>query len=229
MILSGTTIGFVCVFALLISALLTAFLDRKEKGKGNLEKAKFLSRMALGLFILSFVGGVVMTLLNGISPREETGKMSGPMSGGMGGAPMGSIGKVNEEELKKLEEKVAKDPKDVASRERLGHIYLQMQDFENVFKMAHEALQANSKSAESRVHMGMVLASMGQKDQAMAQFVQALQADPKNSEAFLFKGMAQYQAGDLQEAKTTWQRYLRLAKPNDTGVERVKMFLQNLN
>lgn len=168
--LSGTTVGFISVIALLCASILMAVLDRKEKRKG---------RMALWLFIAAFVGGVVVTLVGGTRPREE---QKGPMV---------TIGQVDEKEFEALRRKVAADPRDVASRERLGHLYLQQQDFENVFRMAHEALQLDPKSVESRVHMGMVLFAMGNREQAVLQFDQALQIDPKNAEALRFKGMVE--------------------------------------
>lgn len=237
MILSGTTLSFIGVFALLAAALLLAYLDKREKGKGNVQQSRFLSRMALALFLLAFVGGVVATLLNGIKPREESPAMQGmmgnpntgegegggmpPMAGGMGG-----IGKIDEAEVKRLQEKAANDPKDVTSRERLGHIYLQQQDFENVFRLAHEALQINPKSVESKVHMGMVLFAMQEMDQALAQFDQALSIDPKNLEALLFQGIVRFQGKeDLKGSKESWQKYLKLAPPNDKNRGRVKMFL----
>ncbi len=167
MILSGTTIGFICVLALLAASILLACLDRKEKGKG---------KWALWLFIAAFVGGVAVTLLRGVSPREEQGR---------------TIGSFDPAEFKRLQEKVEKDPRDVKSRERLGHLYLQQQDFENVFRMAHEALQINPKAVESRTHMGMVFFAMQQVDRALEQFDQVLKIEPNNAEALLFKGMVQ--------------------------------------
>jgi hypothetical protein len=229
--LSGNVIGFICVIALLLASILMAALDRREKGRGNAAKSRFLSRMALGLFLAAFVGGVVVTLIAGVRPREEGQVMTGrPMGGSPMGGPGAAIGKVDEAEFQRLIEKVNADPKDVASRERLGHLYLQQQDFENVFRMAHEALQINPKSAESRAHMGMVLFAMQEFDQAIAQFDQALQSDPKNLEALLFKGIVQFQGkDDLKGAKETWDRYMKHAKPTDAGYDRVQMFLKTIN
>ncbi len=217
--LSGTVIGLFCVFSLLIAALLMALLNRREKGKGNLEKSRFLSRFALGLFLAAFVGGVVVTLVAGLRPRSEEGG-----KGGMGGGG-GAIGAVDQQELDSLKKKVQENPGDLDSRERLGHLYLQMQDFQNVFQMAHEALQLNPKGVESRAHMGMVLFAMQDYDQALKQFDQALAINPKHLETLLYKGIVQFQGlQDLAGAKQTWGRYLKIAKPTDSGYERVKMF-----
>lgn len=172
-------LGLVGVFALLCAALTLALLDRRQH-------SPFLSRMALILFLCAFVGGVLVTLIGGIKPRNNQIPM-GPSAGKTG--PMGSIGSINEGELKTLQEKVAQNPRDIRSRERLGHIYLQQQDFENVFRMAHEALQINPKSVESLVHMGMVLFAMQDPTAALQQFDKALAIDPKNQEAIRFKGM----------------------------------------
>lgn len=186
--ISGTWIGLACVLALLMASIVLAVLNRREK-----DQSRFLSKLALVLFAAAFLGGVALTLTSGVSPREEHSPMTGgpmmgsePSSGPMSGA---AIGKIDEKEFQSLQEKVAKDLKDVKSRERLGHLYLQMQDFENVFKLAHEALQINPKSAESRVHMGMVFFAMQDTQQAMAQFDEALKIDPKNAEALRFKKM----------------------------------------
>jgi cytochrome c-type biogenesis protein CcmH/NrfG len=229
MILSGTTIGFIGSGALLLAALVLAFLDKKEKDKGNTKKQKFLSRLALGLFIAAFVLGVVVTLLGGIQPRQETASMQNAPMGMGGGAPMGTLGTVDEKELKDLQQKIEANPKDVPSLERLGHLYLQMQDFQNVFKLAHEALQENPHSAESRVHMGMVLFMMGEVDSSLAQFDQALASDPNNLEALSFRGVVLLQGkNDPKAARESWMRYKRLAKPGDKGWNKVEMFLNLL-
>jgi tetratricopeptide repeat protein len=240
MILSGTTLGFIGVAALLFASLLMGFLDKKEKGRGNTEKARFLSRLALVLFIAAFLGGVGVTLVSGVKPREEgQGITGGPMGGGSPGAeqegdasppPMAQIGKINEAEVKQLQDKIAKDPKDVRSLERLGHLYLQSQDFENVFKTAHDALQIDPKSVESRVHLGMVFFAMRDLDKSIEQFDQALAIDPKNSEGLLFKGIVQFQGkDDMKGAKETWEKFMKVSKPTDPGRVRVEMFLKTIN
>ncbi len=239
--ISGTTIGFICVLALLAASILLVFLDRKEKRKGNVDQSRFLSRAALILFLAAFAGGVVVTLLSGVQSRNDGGgvvrRMSRSMGGGMGpnhppvggGEMMGAIANVDPQEIERLEAKVENDPKDVASRERLGHLYLQAQNFEGVFKMAHESLQVSPKSAESRVHMGMALFAMQDVDQALAQFDRALAIDPKNTEALLFKGIVLFQGRqDLPGAKEAWEKFLKVAKPNDPGLPRVKMFLGSI-
>lgn len=242
MVLSGSLIGLICVFALFLASLVLAFLDKKEKKKGNIERSRFFSHIALALFLIAFFGGVALTLTSGIQPRKDDGAMArrgsgmgspGPMMGdNTAGSPapgplLPGIKKIDEAELKRLQEKVAKDPKDVASRERLGHLYLQQQDYENVFKMAHEALQSNPNSAESRVHMGMVLFAMQQPDQAVQQFNRVLESSPDNLEALLFKGLVQLQGQeDTKGAQETWEKYMKLAKPTDPGWNMVNSSLQ---
>lgn len=145
--------------------------------------------------------------------------------------PMGDIGEVDQAELKRLQEKVEKkpdsgNPQDVRSLERLGHLYLQLQDYENVFKMAHEALQKDPKSVESRAHMGMVLFSMQEIDQAMNQLDQALKINPRHLESLLFKGIVQFMGqNDAQGAKESWGQYMKYSKPADEGRKKVKKFL----
>lgn len=247
MILSGTGVGFFCVGALFLAALLLAYLDKQagklrpaDEGK---QRVSSYSRGALILFLSAFLGGVVVTLMSGTRPRDDSqsmgmikGRAGSPLDSSEGSglsgpernASMGaSIGKVDPKELQTLEEKIKKDPKDVKSRERLGHLHLQRQDFENVFKMAHETLQIDPQSAESRVHMGMVFFAMQELDQAIDQFDQALKIDPKNLEGLLFKGIVLFQGKqDLKGARASWQRFMEIAKPTDTGYERVRMFLK---
>lgn len=209
---SGTIVGYVCVVALLGAAVFVALLDRKEKGPAV--HSRFLSRLAVGLFLVAFVGGVVVTLRSGVQPREATQ--------GAGN----TIGTVDGRELQQLQATVAANPNDVKARERLGHLYLQQQDFEQVFQMAHEALQINPRSVESRAHMGMVLFSMQKLDEALQQFDRALAIDPKHLETLLFKGIVQFQGlHDLQGAKATWERFIHIATPSDTGYDRVQAFL----
>lgn len=213
------TLGFVAVGALLAASIFLALLDRKEKNN--------LSRLALGLFLAAFIGGVVVTLLSGVGARQDDGPMTGmPMGAPTEAAGAMGMGQIDAEELAGLQAKVAADPKDVKARERLGHLYLQQQDFENVFKMAHEALQIDPKSTESRVHMGMVLFSMQQTEKAVSQFNQVLATDPNNLEALRYKGLVQFQGQqDLDGAKETLTRYMQIAKPDDTGYKMAQMFL----
>ncbi|GEM_PF-2724651 len=228
MLFSGTAVGFVCVIALLMAAIFAAILERKEKSRGNAQKSRFLSRAALVLFLLAFVGGVAVTLTSGVRPREgEQGMMKKPMSGG--GSKTGSIGRVDEGEMEALQKRIDANPKDVAALERLGHLALQLQDYELVFNLAHQALQVNPKSAESLTHMGMTFSAMQQPDKALQEFDAALKIDPKFPEALLFKGIVQFQSQDWKGAQETWNQYLKFAKPNDPGRVRVEMFLKKAN
>lgn len=231
MTLTGTIIGFICVAALLLASLLIAFLDKKEKAKGHEEKSRFLSRTALILFLAAFVGGVIVTLIHGVKTREEGQVMTGrPMMGAGPKAPMTKIGEVDPREVEALQEKIAKNPQDIKSRERLGHIYLQQQDFENVFKMSHDALETNPRSAESRAHLGMVLFAMQEYDKAIEQLDTAIAIDPKLTESYLFKGIVLFQGKqDLKGAKKAWEQFMKVAKPTDTGRPRVQMFLKMID
>ena len=197
--LTGTMIGFIAVGALLAASILLA---------------KFLSRTALALFIAAFVGGVVMTLVGGVQKRDD-------------GNPI--MGQFDEKEFEDLKKKVEADPRDVKSRERLGHLYLQMQEYENVFKTAHEVLQIDPESVESRVHIGMVLFVMNQTEEAMAQFDQVLQKEPNYLEALAFKGMVELQGeNDPRAARKTWGEYLKRAKPGDPGWGMVQVMMSPL-
>ena len=148
----------------------------------------------------------------------------------MAQAPMaGGTSDVDSEELKKLQEAIAKNPQDVVSLERLGHLYLKMQDYQNVFDLAHKALQLNPQAVESRVHMGMVLFTMGEVDSALQQLDQALSIKPNDLEALSFKGMVQLQGkNDPEAARKSWNEYLKIAKPGDPGWGMVQMFLSTL-
>lgn len=222
------TLGFVAIGALLVAAIFLALLDHKEKRRGgNAPRSQFLSRMALGLFLTAFIGGVVVTLLSGVAARQDDGPMTGmPMNAPTETTGAIGMGQIDPDEFGQLQKKVAADPNDVPARERLGHLYLQQQDFENVFKMAHEALQIDPKSTESRVHMGMVLFSMQQADKAVLQFNQVLATDPNNLEALRYKGLVQFQGQqDLDGAQKTLERYMKIAKPDDTGYTMAQIFL----
>ncbi|MBI2066464.1 MAG: tetratricopeptide repeat protein [Deltaproteobacteria bacterium] len=223
MILSGTVLGFIGAGFLLLAAVVIAFIEKKERGQGNAGKSKGLSHLVLGLALSAFVLGTAVTLLSGIRPREESGRFA-MGSGGEGESPAGNSGTaalppgVEETEVNQLKEKASKDSNDFASRERLGHIYLQMQDYEKVFQMSHEALQIRPDSFESRIHMGMVLFSMGEIDQSLEQLEIALKGEPNNLEALAFKGLILLQGkNDREGAKKVWARYLKRAKPGDLG------------
>jgi len=206
MILSGTAIGFICVLALLFASLLIAFLDEKQRDK-IAGRSRFLSRLALGLFLAAFAGGVVVTLLGGIRDRGDRTPMT---------------------EMKEFTE-TAGDLSDLAAQEKLAHQYLEQQDYEKVFQISHEVLQKIPKSAESRTHMAMVLFQMGDLEGSLAQFKLALESDPESLEALAFKGLVELQGKkDLVAAKKTWDKYLTKAKPGDVGWGMIQMLSSNL-
>ncbi|MBI2082148.1 MAG: hypothetical protein HYT76_01130 [Deltaproteobacteria bacterium] len=226
MILSGTLIGFICVVALFMASLLMAYLDKKEKAKGNTTQARFFSRVALTLFFLAFVSGVTVTLLGGIKPRVDDPH---PQMGRNRTASQGLSGDA-QGEAKKLQEKIKNAPQDTISRERLAHLYLQSGDYEKVFQLTHEVLQVKPESVESRVHMGMVLFSMQEVDSAIAQIDQALAKDPQNLEGLAFKGLIQLNGQNKpEEAKKTWQKYLKKAKEGDVGWGMVNALMGTLS
>ncbi|MBI4211644.1 MAG: hypothetical protein HY540_03315 [Deltaproteobacteria bacterium] len=220
MIITPQLIGIILAVALVITAIIL-FLSRK-KMTGNPEHTNLLEKIAFGLFGVAFVIilAAAMTGLKG--PAQETFATDHPPMDGQG-----SIGQINEAEVKDLEEKITKDPNDVGSRERLGHLYLQAQNYEGVFQMAHDALKLNPKSSESRAHMGMVLFAMQDAPQAMQQFEKSLQENPHHLETLLFKGIVELQGlNDAKAAEATWGTYLRIAPENDPARARVNAFLQ---
>ncbi len=231
MFITGTTIGFACAIALLLAAIFSALLERKEKKQGNTDKSRFLSRLALVLFLVSFVGGTAVVLLSGIQPRDAArgigmGKPMGEESGAPASDSKSTIGQVNEEEYNALKKHIEENPKDVKALERLGHLSLQLKDFDAVIDLSEKALTINPKSAESLTHLGMAYSAIQDQDKAMEMFNQALKADPKFTEALLFKGIVQFQEQDLKGAQETWNTFLKVAKPNDPGRHRVEMFLK---
>ena len=193
--ISGTLVGFICMLALVAAAGVLVWLDQRTSGAAAHTggRAPVLGRIALTMLIIAFIGGAVLAIQGGIAPRADHPPLMGgmPPSSGMGGPMPGAvtIGTVNPEELRALIAKVQSDPKDVAARERLGHLYLQQQDFEKVFAMAHEALQLDPKSVESRVHMAVVMYASQDLVGGQAQLEKALAIDPNNVEALRFKKM----------------------------------------
>lgn len=226
MILSGTLIGFICVGALFLASLLMAWLDKKEKAKGNPLQARFFSRVALALFFLAFVSGVTVTLLSGTKPRVDPPHPQ--MGRGRPASP--ELSGEARQEAKGLEEKIKNDPQDTASRERLAHLYLQASDYEKVFQLTHEVLQVKPESVESHIHMGMVLFAMQETESAIAQIDQALTTDPQNLEGLAFKGLIQLNGlNKPEEAKKTWQKYLKKAKAGDVGWGMVNALIGTLS
>ncbi|MBI4367175.1 MAG: tetratricopeptide repeat protein [Deltaproteobacteria bacterium] len=195
------TIGLICVLALVAAAIVLVYLDRQAAAlpprAANPTRSPLLGRMILLVLVGAFVGGVALVLASGIRPRTDHPPMGMSMPMGNGsdtagmpqGGSVGVIGTIDPAELRRLEAAVAADSNDVRARERLGHLYLQQQDFEKVFAMAHEALKLDPKSVESRVHMGVVLFANQDLPGAMAQIDKALALDPTHVEALRFKKM----------------------------------------
>ncbi|MDO8643910.1 MAG: tetratricopeptide repeat protein, partial [bacterium] len=134
---------------------------------------------------------------------------------------------VDPEEIERLEGKLTQDPNDLPTLERLGHLYLQENNFEKVFETAHQALQTGKKSPESFAHMGIALFAQQDSEGAMRLLDKALELNPNHPESLFFKGMLYMSTGEIEKTKETWKKFVKVSPPGTTGLEKVRMFLEN--
>ena len=94
------------------------------------------------------------------------------------------------EMLEELRKTIAKDPKNLDARIKLGNYYLagsrgRSDVIGEAERLAKEVLERDPKNIEGHILMGSVLFQQNQKDKAFAELNQAVQLDPNRIESYL--------------------------------------------
>ena len=138
------------------------------------------------------------------SPSGETGKKASPAEVAQNVAKM----------VKRLEEKVEKNPDDAESLRVLGWSYYNLGRFADSAESYRKASELRKESAilKSLYGEALVSASKGEvTDKARAIFNAALAINPDDVRSRYFSGLAKEQRGDTKGAVNTWIGLYKLA------------------
>lgn len=117
-----------------------------------------------------------------------------------------------------FEERVRRNPEDVAARLDLAHRYLDAGMVEEALEHYEAVLQRDPDDAEALAHVGMILYLGDRPEEALASVDRALETDPDYPEALFVRGVILLRGLDrAEEAIETFERYLEAAP---FGIER---------
>ncbi len=132
----------------------------------------------------------------------------------------------SEAELRALERIVAEDPPALPSLLRLGHAYLDRQEYGRAIEIYKKVLARDEENVEALIHMGVLLAHFDHPDQALERLNRALSMDPTSLHALWDKAHILFvQKRDAAGAITTWQRFVDLS-PAGPDRERAEAFIR---
>ena len=127
---------------------------------------------AVAVLLVATVGSVVVTgLLRDAEP--------GPSPAAPGAAGDGLVF---------FEDRVERNPNDVAARLDLAHRYLDGGRYDEALAEYAVALELDSDNAEAHAHVGLILYSAQRPEEALASVDRALETSPDYPEALFFRG-----------------------------------------
>lgn len=162
-------------------------------------------------------------------PQYQFPSGGGAASGGpVGGGPV-QVGTLqNQDELKLLQEAVAKDPKNVQLWIRLGNLSMDGGRFQEAIDAYQEALKFDPKNADVRVDMGTCYRSAGKPDVAVKEYRKALEVNANHLNAHKNLGVVlAYDLGDKVQAVREFEKVLQIA-PNAPDAVQIQQEIQKL-
>lgn len=147
-------------------------------------------------------------------------------------APRGSANQTSRTagDIKELETQLQNNPGDYVLIMKLGHAYLENQQFAKAVEIFRKAVQLKPQEAEPQVDLGIALRQNRQIDEALAALNRATKSFPEYGEAWLQLGVLnRFNLKNNQKALQYFQKFLSLEPRGETGpqikeeIERIKM------
>jgi tetratricopeptide (TPR) repeat protein len=195
-------------------------------------------RVLTGVGIVVFLVVVVGALAYFVTSRGEGGTVSGNTGVQQSGGGGASGGITVEQRRQRLEDAVAANPDDLASRLLLARYLEADGDLAGALAQYDQVLARNSQSAEAQAQAGRILyltaqaavtsspdAVEGLVQQSLARLDRAIEIDPTYPDARYFRAIVvANEYGDFARAQGDLQRYLILA-PQGQFVEQARQLL----
>ncbi|UCC73230.1 MAG: hypothetical protein JSV86_01300 [Gemmatimonadota bacterium] len=172
---------------------------------------------------VTFVVLAWLVMSTALGPRAGDGSIPGQE---MGSAPAGvPVAEVDMGRLAELEGLVSEDPQNLEALLELGHMYLQLQRYDELSFVTQVALNIDPNNPEALTHLGMLLFSMQHPEGVIPTFDRALAVEPDFPEALQFKGMVSFMRGDYATAVQSWEHY-REVVPEEEVSPRIQAMLE---
>ncbi len=173
--------------------------------------------------VIAFVVGILV------------GFMIGTKVGGGGGRTVATAPPVqappvvnHQENIRRLEALLAKEPKNRNAWVQLGNAYFDSQQPMKAIEAYGKALEIDGNDPNVLTDQGIMFRRMGWYDRAIANFEKASELDPKHVQSLYNLGIVyRYDLQDFPNAVKAWEKYLAL-NPSGPGADQVRKELEFL-
>ncbi len=175
--------------------------------------AALVGVVAIAAFGYTMNGGTGLPAING-TPAPETA---------------GSSPAVDQAQLTALMQKIAADPKDVASLQSIGDLYYQAGDYATAATWMDKVLAVDPQNVIARLALGAALFNQSKPSDAEKQWRLVLATDPKNVEAYYDLGFMYLSQTppDIAKVKEAWGKVIEISPDSDVA-KTVATHLQSL-
>jgi len=133
-----------------------------------------------------------------------------------------------------LETRLKEEPDNVTLWLQLGHIYLELRDFEKATTVFRQATVVDPENAEALVDLGIALNANNHSDKAYPIFKQAVQKFPQYTEGWLRLGLIyRFRLKDNASALQYLEKYIAMEPPErvdprvKSEIEKIKQELKS--
>lgn len=198
-------------------------MNRYQRNGGS-NRGLLAASCAASLLLGVIIGYIMGT--GGTVGSSAAGLYAAPMSAPTGptGAPA-PTGVVNEAELRRYQELLAREPKDFATATILGNLLYDAGRYPEAIPYYQQAFALDSKNANLSTDLGTALWYAGRPDEALSQYKQSLAADPKHAQTLFNMGIVRLEGKqDPLGAIEAWADLL-VRNPGYQDVDKVKRLI----
>jgi cytochrome c-type biogenesis protein CcmH/NrfG len=197
--------------------------ERKARAAANRSAAsrpagigrdRLIKRLAIGGAVL--IGAVAIAAF-GFNMNGGTGVPA--FNGSPAPVTAGASPAVDQAQLTALMQKIAADPKDIASLQSIGDLYYQAGDYATASTWMNKVLAVDSNNVTARLALGAALFNQGNPSDAEKQWRQVLSTDPKNVEAYYDLGFMYLSQNppDKAKVKEAWGKVIEISPDSDVA------------
>lgn len=162
--------------------------------------------------LLFLVVALVVGLLVGIIVGNKGG--SGSSSSTSGPAPVTAPVTNYEQNIKMLQEVVAKEPENRSAWVQLGNNYFDTNQYMQAVEAYDKALELDGNDPNVLTDQGVMFRKLGWYDRAVQNFEKAYQLNPGHSQSLYNLGIVyRYDLNDFDKAIAAWEKFLEVAPP----------------
>lgn len=171
-------------------------------------------------FVIGVLVGVIGSNLTRHSPAP-TASSSAPS-----GMPTQTVN--YDQNIKVLQDVVAKDPKNRNAWVELGNSYFDAEQPMQAVEAYDKALAINDQDPNVLTDEGVMFRRLGWYDKAIANFEKAIKINPQHAQSYYNLGIVyRYDLQDFPKAQKAWEKFVEL-NPGSPGAQQVRKELEFL-